>query len=215
MNNNKVQDNISHTTKPQNITNMKYFICLIVILLNCSIVIGQPKDTLQVTGTGTDCIIKIKVKKKCDCGMSFTPYNYGYYNPSEFAAIDVIDIIEKHSGDIIPDKLIKKVKYLLVPKDVLLYEDSIYIISTVRGYSYEYLLYENMLHKNTVIIPRNLRKEGGGVGLKPRQGEFPCIIEWLFIHRIISSNTAMKFIRKGTEQIDIEKCLKKIEKSLD
>ena len=192
---------------------MKYFICLIVILFNCSIVIGQPKDTLQVTGTGTDCIIKIKIEKKCDCGMSFTPYHFGYYYPSEFFTIDVIDIIEKHSGDTIPDELIKKVEYLLVPNNVGLCEDSIYIISSSRGYSYEYLLYENMLHKNTVIIPRNLRKEGGGVGLKPRQGSLPCFIEWLFVNRIISSKTAIRFLRKGEEQKEIEKCLKRIKKS--
>ena len=189
---------------------MKWYIFLIAIFFYCNTAIGQSKDTLQVTGTGTDCIIKIKIKKKCDCGMSFTPYNYGYYSPSEFVAIDIIDIIEKHSGDIIPDKLIKKVKYLLVPKDILLHEDSIYIISTVRGYSYDYLLYENTLNENTKIIPRNLRKEGGGVGLKPRQGSLPCFIEWLFVNRIISSKTAIRFLRKGEEQKEIEKCLKRI-----
>ena len=70
-----------------------------------------------------------------------------------------------------------------------------------------------MLHKNTVIIPRNLRKEGGGVGLKPRQGDAPCFIEWLFEKRIISYKTLIKFSRKGEEQKNIEKCLKRIKKS--
>jgi hypothetical protein len=191
---------------------MKYIIYVIVIFFNCSIVIGQPKDTLQVTGTGTDCIIKIKIEKKCDCGMSFTPYHFGYYYPSEFFTIDVIDIIEKHSGDTIPDELIKKIEYLLTPNNIGLCEDSIYIISGSRGYSYDYLLYENMLHENTVIIPRDLRKSGGGVGLKPRQGDFPYFIKWLFNHRIISPMTALKFARKGEEQKEIEICLKRIKR---
>lgn len=191
---------------------MKWYIYLIGIFFSCNILVAQSKDTLYVTGTTTDCIIKVKIEKKCDCGMSFTPYHYGYYYPSEFYAIEVIEIIEKHSGDTIPDELIKKVEYLLVPNNIGLCEDSIYIISTARGYSYDYLLYENTLNENTIIIPRNLRQGGAQIGLKPRQGRFPCFIEWLFNHRIISPMTALKFARKGDEQKEIEKCLKRLEK---
>lgn len=186
---------------------MKYFICLIVIFFNYSIAFGQPKDTLEVNFL-TDYILKIKVIEHCNCGMSFKPYYYGEYRPSEFIAIEIIDIIEKHSGDRISDKLIKKIRYLLTPQNVLLHKDSTYVISTTRGYSYEYLIYEDMLHENTVILPRDLRIGGGAVGLQIRKGSMPCLIEWLFEKRIISSRTAIKFLRKGEEQKDIDKCLK-------
>lgn len=190
---------------------MKYFICLIVIIYNFSIAVCQPKDTLKINLL-TDYILKIKVIEHCNCGMTFKPYYYGEYRPSEFIAIEIIDIIEKHSGDNISDKLIKKNRYLLTPQNVLLHKDSTYFISTTRGYSYEYLIYEDMLHENTVILPRDLRIGGGGVGLKPRQGGSPCFIEWLFENRIISYKTLIKFSRKGEEQKNIEKCLKRIKK---
>lgn len=183
-------------------------------------------DTSIIYDDARDYVIKVKVEQKCICSYDIEYFYIGpaastyicmdssgtlQGTPVRFLKIKIIDRLYDFTSDSISDSLLFSIKYLMIPKDIILSPDSIYNILVDRQYSYDYLVFVKTVNENTKFAHENWQWAPPS-GLQPTRYETPKLILWLYNNKLLHYKIGSLFRVKHRNQKNIEQCLREIKK---